>query len=99
MDNAGEYARRPDRAALIARDHVRSRAPLTTVARIMNEGGVIAARSRPPVRRRSSRRRRLLTRLGPVAVLALAAFAAGVIVGGGPTRDEKRLVTRYVTLW
>jgi cell division protein FtsI/penicillin-binding protein 2 len=74
-------------------------APLTTVLLNMNEGGVIAARSRPGVRRRSSRRRRLLTRTGPVAVLALAAFAAGVIVGGGPTRDEKRLVTRYATLW
>jgi cell division protein FtsI/penicillin-binding protein 2 len=74
-------------------------AALTTVLLKMNEGGVIAARSRPDVRHRSSRRRRLLTRTGPVAAMAMAAFAAGVIVGGGPARDEKRLVTRYVTLW
>jgi cell division protein FtsI/penicillin-binding protein 2 len=88
-----------DRAAMNMARPGRVHAPLTTVARIMNEGGVITARGRPPVRRRTSRRRRLLTRSGPVVVLALAAFAAGAIVGGGPARDEKRLVTRYVTLW
>ncbi len=34
-----------------------------------------------------------------MAVLALVAFGAGVVVGGGPGRAEKRLITRYVTLW
>lgn len=57
------------------------------------------ARSRPAARRHSSRRRRLLTRTGPVAVLALAAFAAGAAVGSGPARAERRLVEHYVTLW
>lgn len=34
-----------------------------------------------------------------MAVLALAAFGAGVVVGGAPGRAERRLITRYVTLW
>lgn len=65
----------------------------------MDKGGVAVAGSRAPARRRSSRRRRLLTHSGPVAVLALAAFAVGAAVGSGPGRDERHLAGRYVTLW
>jgi hypothetical protein len=60
---------------------------------------VTVAHNRPDARRSSSRRRRLLTRAGPVAGLALAAFAVGAAVGSGPARAERRLVERYVTLW
>ncbi|HLI59429.1 MAG TPA: penicillin-binding transpeptidase domain-containing protein [Solirubrobacteraceae bacterium] len=65
----------------------------------MDNGGPTVARSRSAARPRHSRRRRLLTRTGPVVVLALGAFAAGVAVGSAPGRAERRLVERYVTLW
>ncbi|MGH2874259.1 MAG: penicillin-binding transpeptidase domain-containing protein [Solirubrobacteraceae bacterium] len=56
---------------------------------------------RRPVHRRArrSRRRRLLTRTAPVIGLAAAAFAAGVVVATQPARDERQLVTSYVTDW
>jgi peptidoglycan glycosyltransferase len=59
----------------------------------------MAERDPRPVRTRTSRRRRLLSRGGPVVVVALAAFALGARVATGPGRAERRLVTRYVTAW
>jgi len=49
--------------------------------------------------RRSDRRRRLLHRAAPLGVVALAAFAAGVYVAGGPGRAQRQLVTEYVRAW
>jgi penicillin-binding protein A len=63
------------------------------------EGGVIAARTARPRRRRRGRRRRLLTRALPLLGLAIAAFAAGVVLGTRPGHDEQRLVRRYVSAW
>ncbi len=59
------------------------------------------AGERPRVRRpgRRSRRRRLLTRLVPLAVIAAAAFAFGIVQATAPGRAERRLVTNYVTAW
>jgi peptidoglycan glycosyltransferase len=65
----------------------------------MEEGGVTLGRSRASARRGGSRRRRLLTRSGPVLVLAVAALAAGLFVGDGASRAEQRVVDRYVTLF
>jgi peptidoglycan glycosyltransferase len=65
----------------------------------MDKGGVTVPRSRPAARHRSSRRRRLVTRTGPLAVLAIAAFVVGAAIGSGPARAERRLVERYVMLW
>jgi peptidoglycan glycosyltransferase len=63
------------------------------------DSGVILGDSPRPRRRRTSRRRRLLTRVGPVLVLAAVAFAFGARVATGPGRAERRMVTRYVTDW
>jgi peptidoglycan glycosyltransferase len=51
--------------------------------------------------RRSARSTNLrkLTRRGSVAVLAAAAFAAGVIVADRPNHDAQHLATRYVAAW
>jgi peptidoglycan glycosyltransferase len=49
--------------------------------------------------RRRSRRRRLLTRVGPICVLAVASLVAGIFVGTSPGRAERRVVTRYVQAW
>ena len=65
----------------------------------MDEGGLTLGTSRAPARHGGSRRRRLITHTGPVVVLAFAALAAGIVVGDGPARAERRLVERYVTLW
>jgi hypothetical protein len=61
-------------------------------------GGVIVAPG-PRPRRRRGRRRRLLTRTVPVLGLAAAAFAVGAVLATQPGRDERQLVTRYVTAW
>ena len=49
--------------------------------------------------RGNSRRRRLLTRAGPLGVVAIIAFALGVIAGTAPGRAERQLVTNYVKDW
>src|ERR1700748_689137 len=58
---------------------VNSRHPLTTVWGKVADSGVIVA-GRPRRRGRRRRRQRLLTRALPVAVLAVAAFAGGVLL-------------------
>jgi peptidoglycan glycosyltransferase len=58
---------------------------------------MVARRPRP--RRRRARRWRLLTRAVPIGGLALASFAAGAVWATQPGRDERQLVTRYVTAW
>jgi penicillin-binding protein A len=57
---------------------------------------IVAGRPRPRGRRR---RQRLLTRALPVGVLALAAFAAGVLLAMRPGHEERQMVSRYVTAW
>ncbi len=57
------------------------------------------ARQAPPVRRRRVRRRRLLTRALPVAAAAVIAFVAGIVFATEPGRQERELVTDYVTAW
>jgi peptidoglycan glycosyltransferase len=57
------------------------------------------ARPRPVRRGTPRRRRRLLTRGGPVLVLAAVAFAFGARVATGPGRAERHMVTRYVVDW
>ncbi len=52
-----------------------------------------------PRPRRHARRQRLLTRTLPLATVALAAFAAGVVVAGASGRDERAMVGRYVRDW
>ncbi len=62
----------------------------------------MAAERRPRVRRRRrrrSRRWRLFTRLIPLALIAAAAFAFGVIQATAPGRAERKLVNNYVTAW
>jgi beta-lactamase class D len=54
---------------------------------------------RPPRRPRLSRRRRLLTRTGPLVLLAAASFAYGIYQSGATTRSDRALVTRYVAAW
>ena len=49
--------------------------------------------------RRNLRRRRLLTRGAPLVALAAIAFAIGIVMALAPGRDERRLVTQYVTAW
>jgi beta-lactamase class D len=49
--------------------------------------------------RRKRRRRRLLKRALPLGLIAVLAFAAGLAVGRGPGRAERRLVTNYVQAW
>ena len=58
---------------------------------------IVAGRPRPRGRRR--RRQRLLTRALPVGVLAVAAFAAGVLLAMRPGHEERQMVKRYVTAW
>jgi peptidoglycan glycosyltransferase len=41
----------------------------------------------------------VLTRVGPVILLAIAAFAAGALFATQPGRDEHRMVLRYVHAW
>lgn len=77
---------------------VNSLHPLTTVCvKVAQSGVIVAGRPRPRGRRR--RRRRLLTRALPVAVLAIAAFAAGALLATRPGHEERLMVTRYVTAW
>ncbi len=47
----------------------------------------------------SVRRRRLLTRAAPLGGVAAVAFAVGVVATNAPGRDERRVVTQYVTAW
>ena len=49
--------------------------------------------------RRNLRRRRLLTRGAPLVALAAVAFVIGIVMALAPGRDERRLVTQYVTSW
>ncbi|MBV9424981.1 MAG: hypothetical protein JOZ98_18875 [Solirubrobacterales bacterium] len=49
--------------------------------------------------RRKRRRTRLLTRALPLGVIAVLAFAGGLVVGGAPSRAEHQLVTNYVRAW
>jgi hypothetical protein len=49
--------------------------------------------------RRNARRNKLIRRAGPLGVLAVAAFVAGVVLAGGPGRAERQLVTEYVNSW
>ncbi len=49
--------------------------------------------------RRRRRRGRIYTRALPIVVVAAAAFVAGTIVAGGPSRAERKVVTRYVDAW
>src|ERR1700749_2878119 len=72
--------------------------PLSTVCqKVANAGVIVAGRPRPRGRRR--RRQRLLTRALPVVVLALVAFAAGIVLAMRPGHEERQMVTRYVTAW
>ncbi len=49
--------------------------------------------------RRDARRNKLIRRAGPLGVLAVVAFVAGVVLAGGPGRAERQLVTEYVNSW
>ncbi len=49
--------------------------------------------------RRDRRRSKLLRRAGPLGVLAVVAFVAGVVLAGGSGGEERQLVTHYVTSW
>jgi peptidoglycan glycosyltransferase len=40
-----------------------------------------------------------MTRAAPIAIVAVAAFVAGIEAAAGPGRAERALVTRYVTGW
>ena len=57
------------------------------------------ARQLRPVRRRRVRRRRLLTRGAPIAAVAAIAFVVGAIIATEPGRQERQIVTQYVTAW
>jgi hypothetical protein len=59
---------------------------------------VMAAAPRP-VRARPSRRDRLTSRALPLALLAVAALAAGLVVGAGHQPSDRRLVQRYLAAW
>ncbi len=50
-------------------------------------------------RRGSSRIRRLTARALPLALLALAALAAGVVVGAGHASPERRAAERFLAAW
>ncbi|HWE10793.1 MAG TPA: penicillin-binding transpeptidase domain-containing protein [Solirubrobacteraceae bacterium] len=70
----------------------------------MAQGGVLEARNRRRYERRRGyrrrrHRRRLLTHALPVAILAAAAFAAGVVLATEQGQAERQLVRRYVTDW
>jgi hypothetical protein len=65
--------------------------------KVAQSGVIVADRPRPRGRRR--RRQRLLTRALPVALLAVAAFAAGAVWSTRPGREERQMVTRYVSAW
>jgi peptidoglycan glycosyltransferase len=54
---------------------------------------------RRPGLRRDDRRRKLVRRAAPLAALAVVAFAAGLVLAGGPGRAERQLVTQYVDSW
>lgn len=61
---------------------------------------VVTVGRRPrPVRRRRGRRRRVITRVGPVALLAVLAFVAGAVIATQPGRDERHMVIHYVRAW
>jgi hypothetical protein len=60
---------------------------------------VVAQRGDRGRTRHSARRRRLLTRAAPLGGVAVLAFAAGVVYATGPGRQERAVVTRYVTDW
>jgi cell division protein FtsI/penicillin-binding protein 2 len=45
------------------------------------------------------RRHRLLTRAAPLIVVAAIAFAIGIVMALQPGREERRLVSQYVTAW
>ena len=65
-------------------------------------GGVTAAGEPHPNRhtaRQPTRRRRLLTRGGPVLLVAIVSFAAGAVWAIGPGRAERQMVTEYVRAW
>jgi penicillin-binding protein A len=47
----------------------------------------------------NTRRRRLLTRAAPLGGVAVLAFAAGIVWATEPGRQDRQLVTRYVTAW
>jgi peptidoglycan glycosyltransferase len=64
---------------------------------VANTGVIVAGRPRQRGRRR--RRQRLLTRALPVVVLAVAAFAGGVLLAVRPGHEERQMVSRYVTAW
>jgi transpeptidase family protein/penicillin-binding protein len=56
--------------------------------------------SRRPVRpRRRVRRRRLLTRALPLLAIAVVAFVIGAVIATAPGREERHLVSEYVTAW
>ncbi len=56
--------------------------------------------SRRPVRpRRRGRRRRLLTRALPLLAIAVVAFVIGAVIATAPGREERHLVSEYVTAW
>jgi peptidoglycan glycosyltransferase len=56
--------------------------------------------SRRPVRpRRQPRRRRLLTRALPLLAVAVVAFVIGAVIATAPGREERHLVSEYVTAW
>jgi Penicillin binding protein transpeptidase domain/Penicillin-binding Protein dimerisation domain len=61
--------------------------------------GVIVARRPTPVQRRQVRRKRLLTRAVPIAAIATIAFVGGAIFATEPGRQERQVVSRYVTAW
>jgi peptidoglycan glycosyltransferase len=63
------------------------------------DSAVTVARSPRPARRRRGRRRRVLTRVGPLVLLAAGAFTAGAVLATAPGRDEHALVVRYVRAW
>jgi beta-lactamase class D len=78
------------------------------VVKVVDSAVSVARRPRPDghgrrgsasSRRRRGRRRRVLTRVGPVLIVAAAAFAAGALLATQPGRDEHRLVLRYVRAW
>ncbi len=65
----------------------------------MAQRGVIVARRPTPVQRKRVRRRRLLTRAAPIAAVAAIAFVVGAIFATEPGREERQVVSRYVTAW
>src|SRR5579875_2151645 len=75
------------------------RSPLTPAARGRRIGARARGRGRQAGRARPARRARLARRALPIALLAAAAFAAGLVLAAGAGADRRALAIGYVRAW